>query len=77
MFAWAWAMLFSGLIVGALAGWMLCILVTVNCGYNQQEQIARLRRALDCFYEFTEPYHDDQKVASVRYFAQRLLEKEN
>ena len=71
-----WLWLLIGLVVGAIAGWMLCALVTMGHEEEQRTLICRLRRALSCFIEFTEAEHDDQRLAQVRIFARMLLEED-
>jgi len=75
-----WAMLAgglaAGLIVGTMAGWMLCALITVGHEAEQHTLICRLRMALRYLVDFTEPYHDDQRLSSAIGFARDLLEKE-
>ena len=70
-----WLWLLIGLIVGAMAGWMLCALCTVAVHREQCDQIGRLRFTVNAFLERTEKYHDDQLLAKLRTFARDLLEE--
>ena len=69
-----WLWLLIGLIVGTMAGWMLCALCTMAVHTDQCTQIGRLRYTVAQFLERTEKYHDDQLLARLRAFARDVLE---